>query len=214
MGAMLTISTASIAQTPVGQGNVIIDPYIGVPNWNNSLLYNNIESNADVDDASAANYHVNGGQLSYGGRVEYLVADNFGIGVDFNYEVAGFGYDFTRSVYNETTMAYEDVAKNYEYKAKRSRIMARLNYHFVQNDRVDAYAGFAGGYKIVNRSGVETDIASGAETEDTDFPDALIPVAIRLAVGARIYFTDNIGAHVELGAFGGGLLQVGISAKF
>lgn len=209
MGAMLTISTASIAQTPVGQGSIIIDPYIGVPNWNNSLLYNNIEDN--TSDSTAADYHVNGGQLSYGGRVEYLVADNFGIGIDFNYEVAGFGFDYMD--YNPVTSAY-DLPMNYEYKAKRSRIMARLNYHFVQNDRVDAYAGFAGGYKIVNRSGVTTNETTKVQTADTDFPDALIPVAIRLAIGARFYFTDNIGAHVELGALGGGLLQVGISAKF
>ncbi|MFT6921891.1 MAG: hypothetical protein ACJA1C_000889 [Crocinitomicaceae bacterium] len=205
MGAMLTISTASIAQTPVGQGNVIIDPYIGLPNWGNSLLY----SKYDGDDATVTNYKTNGGVLSYGGRVEYLVADNFGIGVDVNYEISGFNYDYTSSVYDETSMTYSDVTYNYDYKAKKLRAMLRLNYHFVQNDRVDAYAGFAGGYKNVNRV-----ISSNEPGFEETSGEALVPVAIRLAVGARVYFTDNIGAHVELGAFGGGLLQVGVSAKF
>ncbi len=215
MGAMLTISTASIAQTPVGQGNIIIDPYIGFPNWNNVFAHSGIAENH-----GDGNGHLNGGQLSYGGRVEYLLADNFGIGIDFNYEVSGYGYGYMSNEYNEATMVYDYVAMNYEYKEKISRIMLRLNYHLVQNDRVDAYAGFAAGYKNLNKSGVRTRVSTGVETEDTDllleedlFPIAF-PVAFRLAVGARMYLTDNIGAHVELGAFGGGLIQLGISAKY
>jgi hypothetical protein len=43
---------------------------------------------------------------------------------------------------------------------------------------------------------------------------ALIPIALRLSIGTRIYFTNNIGGMIELGAFGGALLQFGISAKF
>jgi hypothetical protein len=39
-------------------------------------------------------------------------------------------------------------------------------------------------------------------------------VALRIAIGAKVYFTQNIGAHIELGAFGGGLLQAGLSVKF
>ena len=42
----------------------------------------------------------------------------------------------------------------------------------------------------------------------------LVPISFRIAVGAKLYFTQNIGAHVELGAFGGGLLQAGLSVKF
>lgn len=205
IGASLTISTASFGQTPTGQGNFIIDPYVGVPNWANSIMYNTY----DGTDENVTNYKTNGGMLSYGGRFEYMVADNFGVGLDVNYEVSGFNYDYTSSVYNETTMLYEDITYNYDYKAKKLRGMVRMNYHFVQNERVDAYTGFAGGYKNVNR------LITSTNPADSDVSgEALIPVAIRLAVGTRVYFTDNIGAHIELGAFGGALLQFGISAKF
>ncbi len=202
----VTLSTASMAQTQVQEGSVLIDPYIGVPNWANSILYNQFdgENSDDVTD-----YKVNGGQLGYGARVEYMVSDDFGIGLDFNYEVSGFNYNQRYSVYDTTSMTYQDVKYNYDYTAKKFRAMLRLNYHFVQNDRVDAYTAFAGGYKHANRQfkstdpNAENDIATGA----------FIPVSLRLAVGARIYFTENIGAHVELGAFGGGLLQFGLSVK-
>ena len=88
--------------------------------------------------------------------------------------------------------------------------MARLNYHFVQNDRVDVYSGFAGGYKSVDRVTETTD----PSYDDSELNGALIPVSFRLAIGTRVYFTDNIGAMVELGAFGGALFQFGLSAKF
>lgn len=206
----VALTTGAFAQTPTREGNIIIDPYAGIPNWANSILYNNVDSD-NADTSGFANYHVNGGFLSYGGRVEYLVADNFGVGIDANYEVSGFGYDYNE--YNPVTGNY-DIASTYDYKAKKLRIMARFNYHFVQNDRVDAYAGFAGGYKHVNRTAYRTVKATGSETEDASNIGALVPVTLRIAVGTRIYFTDNIGLNLELGAFGGALLQFGLSAKF
>lgn len=209
VGAFLTLSTTTFAQSPVGQGNIIIDPYIGLPNWANSILYNQVDSD-NADTSGLANYHVNGGMLSYGGRVEYMVADNFGVGIDVNYEVSGFGYDYNE--FNPVTSAY-DIPFTYDYRSKKLRAMIRLNYHFVQNDRVDAYTAFAGGYKNVNRTGTRVNTITNAETVD-DGLEALIPVAIRLAIGARIYFTDNIGVNLELGALGGSLLQFGVSAKF
>lgn len=208
------ISVSAMAQSPVTQGNFIIDGYAGIPNWANSLLYNQYdETQTDGEQSNVSNYKVNGSMLSYGGRFEYMVAENLGIGADLNYEVSGFNFDYDDEVLDTATMTMNTVAMNYDYKAKKLRAMIRLNYHFVQNDRVDAYAGFAGGYKNVIRVAYEENRTSGERTE-VDGPKALIPVTLRLAIGTRVYFTENIGAMVELGAFGGALLQFGISAKF
>jgi len=206
IGATFLSMSSLNAQTQVEQGNFIIDPYAGIPNWANSILYNQY----DGDDATVHNYKINGGLLSYGGRFEYMISDNMGVGADVNYEVSGFNYDYDTVVYNATTTNYDPVTYNLDYRAKKLRAMFRLNYHFVQNDRVDAYAGFAGGYKYVNR--VYT--TSNPNGYDDNLSGALIPVAFRIAIGTRVYFTDNIGAMVELGAFGGALLQFGVSAKF
>lgn len=202
---VLALGTNAMAQTQVEQGNIMIDPYIGIPNWANSIIYNQV----DEENSGATDYKVNGGFLSYGGRVEYMVADDFGIGVDINYEVSGFNFNDVDSTFNPSTNSYTTAKYNYDYKAKKLRAMFRLNYHFVQNERVDAYTAFGAGYKYVNRI---------TESNDPDYTGdnasgALVPVAFRLAVGARIFFTDNIGAHVELGAFGGALLQFGVSVK-
>ena len=202
---VVALSSTAMAQTQVGQGDIMFDPYIGVPNWANSLLYNEFDGTADD---FVTDYKVNGGQISFGGRAEYMVADDFGIGLDFNYETSGFNYNDTRTIYDTTTMMSTTGTYNYDYKAKKFRAMFRLNYHFVQNERVDAYTAFGAGYKGVKR------IATSDQPnyEDTE-GNALIPVTFRLAVGARIFFTENIGAHIELGAFGGGLLQFGVCVK-
>ena len=204
----ICFGSALNAQTPVEQGNFIIDGYAGIPNWANAILYNNVEP--DENQSNVQDYKVNGSMLSYGGRFEYMVADNMGVGADINYEVSGFNYDYDAFTGYDGSGNPIYSTYNIDYRAKKLRIMARLNYHFVQNDRVDVYSGFAGGYKSVNRVTETTD----PNYNDSELNGALIPVSFRLAIGTRVYFTNNIGAMVELGAFGGALFQFGLSAKF
>jgi hypothetical protein len=203
------------AKAQMGQGNISIDPYIGVPNWANSLIYNQYEG----DQTNIQDYQVVGSMLSYGGRIEYMASDKVGIGADVNYEVSGYSYKFDDYVYDANGNAQTDANGDFlinqyqtQYTAKKLRAMFRLNYHFVQEEKLDMYAGFAGGYKSVNRAS-ETNPTTSSYT-DANLDGALVPVTLRIAIGAKMYFTQNIGAHVELGAFGGGLLQAGLSVKF
>lgn len=197
------------------QGSFSVDPYIGVPNWAISLFFNQYDGN----ETNIQDYKVVGSMLSYGARLEYMASDRVGVGADFNYEVSGYSFKFDDYVYdpngNTLTDANGDpLITQYQttYSAKKMRAMFRLNYHFVQEEKIDMYAGFAGGYKSVNR-GSETNPTTSSFT-DANLNGALVPVTLRIAIGTKMYFTQNIGAHVELGAFGGGLLQAGLSVKF
>ena len=199
----------------ITQGNFMIDPYIGVPNWANTLLFSKYEGTND----NVNNYKTIGGSLSYGGRIEYMIADQVGIGADINYEVSGFSYDYTSYQYDASGSIIYDMVGNAltadytdKYTSKKLRAMFRLNYHFFQSDKVDAYYGFAAGYKSAKREFTTTPSNPNSTNESMD--KALIPISTRLAVGTKIYFTKNIGAHVELGVFGGGLIQFGLSVKF
>jgi len=214
------IMSSSLFSQAVMQGNIVIDPYIGGPNTKNMNTYDDpglsfvdaLVVGFDENDVVDGTFKTLGGLLSYGGRVEYLLSDQFGIGVDFNYMKAGFETQVVDSLYNTQTMQYDSLAIYNLGKTKATtRAMVRLTYHFIQNDRVDAYSAFAAGLKIVKR--VVTNDSPYGFDEPLLGEDALIPIALRIAVGTRIYFTDNIGMNLELGLLGGSILQAGISVK-
>ena len=79
---------------------------------------------------------------------------------------------------------------NWDYTTQKARIMARLNYHFVQNDRVDAYLGFGAGYKFAKRNWTIED--PNGSSDGLDQEKALIPVAVRIAIGTRIYLQKTL----------------------
>lgn len=203
--AALTFGFNTGATAQVEQGNMIVDLYYGFPNFGKTL-WKVLE-----DDSSNANTKATGiGPL--GGRFEYMIADNLGFGVDINYLSNGFEYDYTSSVYDTTTSTFVNQTYHVTYTKQKLRIMARLNYHFVQTDVVDAYVGFGAGYKhkinkftSTNPNDSESELEAGLN---------LVPVSIRICLGTRFFFTENIGINMELGAGGGPLLSGGLSLKF
>ena len=193
------------ASAQVEQGSMIIDAYYGFPNLGKKL-WNALESDSSTVNSKAT------GVGPLGIRFEYMIADNLGFGADINYLTNGFDYDYTISEYNSTTGFFEDNTYTVSYKKTKLRIMARLNYHFVQTDVVDAYVGFGAGYKhkinkfsSTNPNDTENELESRLN---------LIPVSIRLCLGTRFFFTDNLGMNLEMGVGGGPLLSAGVSVKF
>ena len=192
--SLFGFNNKAVAQ--VEQGNIIVDLYYGYPNFGKKLAdgVNTASSEIDVSGIGPA-----------GLRVEYLLADNFGLGIDFIYNSTNLS--FTADSLNTSG----DVVATYNVKAtaQRIRVMLRANYHFVQTDAMDAYVGFGAGTN--NRVwGVKTDFPN---YDDESISGTLLPVSARICLGTRFYFTENIGANVELG-LGGPLISAGLSLKF
>ncbi len=187
----------AVAQTQVEQGNIIIDPYYGGPNLGRGLL-------DALDDTS--NNAVIGGIGPAGIRAEYMLGDNFGLGIDFIYNSA------TVTTTRDSLDGGGAVAASYNTKvfARRYRVQLRANYHFAQTDRLDAYVGFGAGTNI-RSFGFTSDDPTFDEEDNTT--GALIPFSLRVALGTRYYLTDNIGLNVELG-LGGPVVSGGLSFKF
>ncbi len=203
------LNTVLIAQIPVMQRNLILEPYSGFPTGN--VAWNNGGSDTKL------NYKVNGGQFSYGGRLEYMISNDFGIGVDGNYVKTGFHYDSISYAFNNTTGQFDTITNHYDKTNKRIRLMIRMNKHFYKDDKVDAYYGFGIGYKIATRTPSTNDENSyWIDNQNNTYTQeaAIIPISCRIAVGVRCFFTPNIGFHIELGIGGGGLIQGGLALKF
>ncbi len=188
----LLFSNNASAQA-VEQGNFIVDAYYGFPNLYTAAfksIYNN--------SAGTLNYKVAGlGPLGF--RAEYMLADQFGMGLDIGF--------------NKTVISYDEQSGtntyNYEFSTQKLGVMATFNYHFLDNDKVDLYGVLGVGYG--NRS---FDFSSTDPNYTNESIESLIPVASRLGIGMRYFFTDNIGINVAAGFGQGGLLNAGISAKF
>lgn len=200
--SVLALGTTSHAQA-VEQGNMIIDGYYGFPN-----LYTAVFQNAYANSGTEVDLKI-GGIGPVGGRFEYMAADKIGVGLDVGFNNSFVTYSEVSQVYNSTTGVYDDVTYEYDFRTSKLGVMATFNYHFLNNDVVDAYVMLGAGY------GNRTYTFSSTDPNYVESSvSGLIPVASRIGVGMRYFFTDNIGANLALGFGQGGLVNAGLSAKF
>ncbi|RYM30780.1 hypothetical protein ERX46_17010 [Brumimicrobium glaciale] len=192
--SMLTISTAN-AQA-LEEGDIIIDAYYGFPN-----LYKTVFRAAYAGSGQEINLEV-GGIGPLGVRGEYMIADQFGVGLDI-------GFSNTKISYEEKSYANESNNYEYNFDTRKIGVMATFNYHFVKNsDNFDAYVMAGAGYG--NRTFNYTSTEPGYEIATFSSP---FPIAARIGVGMRYFFSENFGASLAMGFGQGGLLNAGISLK-
>ena len=167
------------------QGRVIIDAYYGFPNLYSTVFKSLYES-------------ANGTGTTFGSlgplgiRAEYLLTDKIGFGIDLGM--------------NSSSISF---SKDLKFTTRKIGAILTFNYHFVENDKVDAYFVTGAGYGNRNFAFESTD---PNYTEDS--MESLIPISFKIGVGMRYFFTENIGANLGLGLGQGGILNAGVSAKF
>lgn len=202
---ILCMSTMAFGQA-AQQGNVIIDPYYGFPNFGKSLL-STFENATEIDVKGIG---------PAGLRVEYMLSNKIGLGIDaiYNSNIVSGNVTSTDSVYNGTTDTWDYTSYTTldRRSMQRIRIQARMNFHFtIDNPNLDAYFGVGAGtnnrIRSYTRNGVE-------QIDNADLGNiTLLPFSMRLCTGARYYFTENIGANMEIG-LGGPVISAGLSLKF
>jgi hypothetical protein len=189
------------------KGSVIIDAYYGFPN-----LYTSVFKTFYANSGQEMDLRI-GGFGPVGGRLEYLLSDKVGFGVDvgFNNSTVQYSEQGINQVYDPNTGTTTDVPYFYDYNfsTKKIGVIATFNFHFVQTEELDAYATIGGGYG--SRS-------FAFETNDPSFEEedisGVIPFSGKIGVGMRYFFTDNIGANFAVGFGQGGLVNLGLSARF
>ena len=196
--AAIIFGATNLQAQAVEEGNIVVEGYYGFPN-----LYSAVFKTTYANSGQAVGLEI-GGIGPVGARVEYLLTDKIGLGLDL-------GYNNTKIQYQEVGVnsAGNDVIYNYDFKTQKIGAMVFMNYHFLDNDKVDFFGTFGVGYG--NRTFT-------FESTDPNYTAAsissLIPVASRIGIGLRYFFTDNLGANLGLGFGQGGLVNAGISVKF
>lgn len=204
-GTMLVLSMGNSFGQGVSQGNVIIDAYYGFPNFGKSFLQ-------AVEDANSGATNFKAGGIGPAGlRVEYMIADRIGLGVDVIYNSNSSSFTSIDSTYNGNTDTWSTESNSLEYKMQRVRAQLRFNYHFnITNPNVDSYIGIGAGTNNRFRTTLENGIDITENDGISNF--TLLPFSMRMAAGLRYYFSDNIGINAEIG-IGGPVISGGLSVR-
>lgn len=181
---------SSVNAQAVSSGDIFVQAYYGGGlNLGYAILQSSVETSASL----GAN--VSASRLGpIGGRFAYMVSDKVSLGVDVNYS------DMSATA-----------TDTYDYTAGQStlRAMARFDIHFGSSEKFDSYFGIGAGYRSASYYFESTDPAYV-----NDALEGINPIAFRIAYGGQYFFSDAIGANLEIGFGGGGLIRAGLSTKF
>lgn len=201
---VILFQTCSFAQSRVGRssskvfdsGNIVVDAYYGFPNIFTQIWKSQI---AAYYSNGYQGYEVSADGLGpLGGKVTYLLNRTIGLGLEANYVTSDI-----QLVFNDAGTVYF-----YKYTFLRYRVMGVMDINYAETQNFDAYASVRMGYL-----GTQEKFTSNIPSATQYLGSYLPPVAFGITAGCRIFFSDMIGAHFEIGLGGGPLLKGGLSFK-
>jgi hypothetical protein len=155
----------------------------------------------------------NGSEIKYKGlgpihlKYENRIHDRIGIGLSINH--VRYQFDF-KDQYLDTNQG-RILVNDIRIKGQNTAFNAKLNFHYLkQEGNVDLYSGFGLGLKFGKPKVTATYEDSKPKIT---FPNLSIIGAEFTLIGIRTYFTENIGAYVELG-IAKSIVQAGLSIRF
>jgi len=204
VGTFLFFNTASFAQKEqssdkcIEEGAILFDAYYGFPYIMGVVI-------AEANSASSTgNKIVNYNHL--GGKFEFMVSDIVGVGFDYTYAKVTNHYSGTYS--SQVNGQWVSQKGDFSESIIKQRILAKVNIHFATSHILDPYA--TGGF------GYRKSVYTTNNPDNSDYVFSFFnsfPIAFRMGVGMRVFFTKNIGVCVETG-IGGPILQGGLTIKF
>jgi opacity protein-like surface antigen len=143
-------------------------------------------------------------------RYEYAIADQVGLGISLRYLNTKIEYPVVGPNYDaDGNPTLGDSTYNYTNSMTSIGAMVRANYHFSTGRQLDPYIGLGLGYGTTNfKINLGGDVNGIASTVSSP-----IPIAIEATIGARYFFSESIGAYLELG-YSQSVVNGGIAIKF
>ncbi|MDX1445528.1 outer membrane beta-barrel protein [Lishizhenia sp.] len=200
--AMISVSTTVEAQSAPREGDIILNPYYGGPNFGKNLFSN---STIEVNDNEIQSVNTTTTGLGpMGLRGGYMLSDKVMIGLDVIYN--GFTTEYTYTKQNDP------VVYNGRLTMNRVRVQARFNFNFETSSNVfKPYFGAGIGYN--GRFWTIEDNGQNIQEGDVNgLPAAILPVSARIAFGSNFFITDQIAINGEIG-LGGPVLSAGLTFK-
>lgn len=199
------ISTQSAKAQVFEEGVSITTLGYGFPNFSGVWLNVWALDNESASQSSFGPLHL---------KYEYGITDKLGIGASVNLSTTKVTNPYTRTVYNPSKGTSTDVDYEEIVRFRSINALIRLNYHFLDHDKVDFYSGLGVGFNKnsfkFESTDPDTDVDS--ELDDLNLLVNVIPIGYEATLGLRYLFSDNVGAYIELG-WAKSLFQVGLTVK-
>jgi hypothetical protein len=195
----IVVNDISGQSNTITKGHNLIDVYYGFPNFYPIIIKQGYNNNFDLTRGLKPVYKVSNFN-PIGIKYERLITDNTGVGLNI--------------FYASSSLKWEDATYNYKTTVSRMRIAITYNNHFIESDKWDCYFLAHFGYSIIDykfeQTSKITSISPIHPKPDVKFQ---IPIALRVATGARYYFNKQIAINTEIG-IGGILLTSGLTLCF
>ena len=197
------------------KGNAVIDIYYGYVGP--GAILSAVKAVEGEVNLAGTNYNPSTTIIGpLGLRAQYMVSPNFGLGLDVSYERKSAAWTDAVAVMDSDGFVatgpngfatYENT--NSSYSVTKVKMMIRTSWEFINTEKVSLNWANSIGYKTGERSfnNISDSFFSFSVSQ------RVWPIALRSALGARYFITDNIGAHIEFGVFGGGVILGGASFK-
>jgi outer membrane protein W len=177
----------------IEEGDIFVDIYAGGPNLGFNAVKTALNLSNKFDNLTFDSNPV------FGARVGYFFSENIAISLDVNYNTSETKFTSNDSLQHEYTLTIPKL-----------RILARLEYHLNTSSNLDIYFPLGIGYKHSNYL-INTTNTSFIIT-DLKLP-TFLPLSAKIGIGAKYYFTKNIGIGGEFGFGGGPLFEGGLTVK-
>lgn len=166
----------------VNRYDIIVDGFYGYPYLMGIYLKQYLADSLGVTNSKNFNH--------FGVRFEYM-----------KWKRIGLGMEYTNAL---LTFKYLGAGGYHKAGVLRQRLLAKFNFHFATGEKIDPYLTAGFGYANTKIYTEEPGIKS--ETM------SLLPLAFRIGMGMRYFFTDRLGINAEVGLFGPPA-QIGLSFK-
>lgn len=128
------------------------------------------------------------------GKFEYMIGNRVGLGINGAMLLSTHTFGFNYSI---DTMQY---STNVKYSRRAMSALIRVNYHFLNSERSDLYAGIGFGFrqnftKFTVNNNDETVISKLASR----VPTTILPIGMDFTLGYRFYATPQLGIFTEIG---------------
>jgi hypothetical protein len=147
-------------------------------------------------------------------NTDLLIKRDLSLGLCFSMQEMGYNFTgpYNYNAPNGVANGYQNIL-SWKDTYNRYNVSARGLYHFINKEHFSMYTGVRVGYTWWSRSSNNPDPFYNYSYYDKFKHMTLTPLSVQAIWGIRYFFTDEIGANLEVGLGAPYLLLLGVSVK-